>query len=44
MSTESVGSPAAGSGRLFDITRAEHKADPFPLYARLRKDQPVFRA
>lgn len=44
MSTESAGSPAAGSGRLFDITRAEHKADPFPLYARLRKDQPVFRA
>jgi hypothetical protein len=25
-----------------DITRAEFKADPFPLYAQLRKDQPVF--
>jgi cytochrome P450 PksS len=31
-------------GRLIDLTRSEHKADPFPLYARLRESAPVQRA
>ncbi|MFO0576593.1 MAG: cytochrome P450 [Polyangia bacterium] len=37
-------SAAAQRGRLIDITRPEHKADPFPLYARLRESAPVQRA
>lgn len=30
--------------RLIDITRSESKANPFPLYAALRRDKPVYRA
>jgi cytochrome P450 PksS len=30
-------------GALVDITRAEFKADPFPFYAALRAEKPVFR-
>lgn len=28
----------------YDITSREHKADPFPFYARLRAEEPVYRA
>lgn len=32
------------AGQLLDLTRPEFKADPFPFYARLRAESPVYRA
>ncbi len=34
----------APTGRLVDITRPEFKANPFPFYAELRENLPVYRA